>query len=155
MLALGEVVVLLALAALAGVLAARRWAWGATLVVLLGAGAALAATARPDAGTLAGLPSVVGTVAGLWTLRFLIRRIPSSDTPRRPRPRRARRGFLQATLVAGALGAVAVLLGRTISSGARGAQTGARRPARADGGHDGRTPCRRAWTSASRASTRG
>src|SRR3954470_20618152 len=42
-LALGGVVVLLALAALAGVLAARRWAWGAVLVVLLGAGSALAA----------------------------------------------------------------------------------------------------------------
>src|SRR6218665_684278 len=37
-----EGVVLLALAALAGVLAARRWAWGATLVVLLGAASALA-----------------------------------------------------------------------------------------------------------------
>ena len=37
-LGIGEVVVLLALAALAGVLAARRWAWGATLVVVLGRG---------------------------------------------------------------------------------------------------------------------
>src|SRR6478609_7530603 len=34
-LGIGEVVVVLALAALAGVLAARRWAWGATLVVVL------------------------------------------------------------------------------------------------------------------------
>lgn len=122
-LGIGEVVVLLGLAALAGVLAARRWAWGATLVVLLGAGAALAATARPDAGTLAGLPSVVGTVAGLWTLRFLIRRIPPADTASKRQAAAERRGFLQATLLAGALGVVALLLGRTIGSGARGAQT--------------------------------
>lgn len=121
-LGLGELVVLLALAALAGVLAARRWAWGAILVVLLGAAAALAAMARPDAGALAGLPAVVGTVAGLWTLRFLIRKIPAPDASAR-QAAIGRRGFLQATLAAGALGVVALLVGRTIGSNARGAQT--------------------------------
>ena len=122
-LGLGEVVVLLALAALAGILAAHRWAWGAILVVLLGAGAAFAATARPDAGALAGLASVAGTVAGLYTLRLLLRRIPETTSGSARQRSADRRGFLQASLVAGALGIVAVLIGRTVGAGARGAQT--------------------------------
>ncbi|MDQ0373181.1 molybdopterin-dependent oxidoreductase [Cellulomonas humilata] len=121
-LGIGEVLVILALAALAGVLAARRWAWGATLVVVLGAVAALAAMGRPDAGTLAGAPAVVGAIAGLLTLRELVRRLPGA--PGRPRPEGVqRRAFLQATAAAGALGVVGVVLGRAIGAGARGAQS--------------------------------
>ena len=105
-LARGERVGLVALAALAGVLAVRRWAWGAILVVGLGAAAALAAPARPDAGALAGLPAVVGTVAGLWTLRFLIRRIPAAGTSAR-QSAIDRRGFCRAKRTVGAHGAVA------------------------------------------------
>ncbi|NUU16254.1 molybdopterin-dependent oxidoreductase [Cellulomonas humilata] len=121
-LGIGEVVVLLALAALAGVLAARRWAWGATLVVALGAAAGLAAMARPDAGTLAAAPAIVGAVAGLLTLRALVRRLPAA--PGRPAPDGIRRrAFLQATAAAGALGLVGVAVGRAISAGARGAQS--------------------------------
>ncbi|WP_456788763.1 molybdopterin-dependent oxidoreductase [Cellulomonas sp. P5_C5] len=121
-LGIGEVVVLLALAALAGVLAARRWAWGATLVVVLGAVAGLAAMGRPDAGALAAAPAVLGAVAGLLTLRELIRRLPGA--PGRPRPVGVqRRAFLQATAAAGALGVVGVLVGRAVGATARGAQT--------------------------------
>jgi DMSO/TMAO reductase YedYZ molybdopterin-dependent catalytic subunit len=121
-LGIGEVVVLLALAALAGVLAARRWAWGATLVVVLGAAAGLAAMARPDAGALAAAPAIVGAVAGLLTLRELVRRLPGA--PHRPRPDGvARRAFLQATAAATALGLVGVVLGRVIGASARGAQS--------------------------------
>lgn len=119
---LGSVVVVLALAALAGVLAARRWAWGATLVVVLWAVAGLAAMGRPDAGSLAALPSVAGAVAGLMTLRALVRRLPGAPS-RRPRPEPAeRRAFLQATAAAGALGVVGVVIGRAVGAGARGAQ---------------------------------
>ena len=121
-LGIGEVLVLLALAALAGVLAARRWAWGATLVVVLGAVAGLAAMGRPDAGALAPAPAVVGAIAGLLTLRALVRRLPGA--PGRPRPDGvARRAFLQATAVAGAIGAVGIALGRGIGAGARSAQS--------------------------------
>ena len=121
-LAIGEVVVVLALAALAGVLAARRWAWGATLVVVLGAVAGLAAMGRPDAGMLAAAPAVVGAIAGLLTLRELVRRLPGA--PQRPRPEGVeRRTFLQATAAAGALGVVGVVIGRVIGAGARGAQS--------------------------------
>lgn len=119
---LGSVVVVLALAALAGVLAARRWAWGATLVVVLGAVAGLAAMGRPDAGTLAALPSVAGAIAGLMTLRALVRRLPGAPS-QRPRPAAVeRRAFLQATAAAGALGVVGVVIGRAVGAGARGAQ---------------------------------
>jgi len=75
----GSVLVLAALSALAGVLARRRWAWGATLVVVLGGVAGLAAMGRPDAGVLAALPSVAGAVAGLLTLQALLRRLPDAD----------------------------------------------------------------------------
>ncbi|WP_426592830.1 molybdopterin-dependent oxidoreductase [Cellulomonas sp. McL0617] len=117
-----EVVILLALAALAGVLAARRWAWGATLVVLLGAASALAAIGRPDAGSFAGLPSVLGTVAGLFTLRLLVRRIPLPTSSKR-KAALERRDFLRASLIAGALGAVALFVGRSLGAAARGAQS--------------------------------
>ncbi|NNH06853.1 molybdopterin-dependent oxidoreductase [Cellulomonas fimi] len=91
----GEVLVLALLAALAGVLAHRRWAWGATLVVALGAVAGLAAMARPDAGVLAPLPAVAGAAAGLLTLRALVRRIPddASTAADVDRPARARAGL--------------------------------------------------------------
>ncbi|MBO3083785.1 molybdopterin-dependent oxidoreductase [Cellulomonas sp. zg-ZUI188] len=118
-LGIGEAVVLLALAALAGVLAARRWAWGATLVVVLGAVAGLAAMGRPEAGILAPAPAIAGAIAGLLVLRELIRRLPAAE----PRDEGVqRRTFLQAALAAGALGVVAVVVGRAIGAGARGAQ---------------------------------
>lgn len=78
-LGIGEVVVLAGLAALAGVLAHRRWAWGATVVVTLGAVAGLAAMGRPDAGVLAPLPAVAGAAAGLLVLRALLRRLPDDE----------------------------------------------------------------------------
>lgn len=130
-LALGEALVLAALAALAGVLAHRRWAWGATLVVALGAVAGLAAMGRPDAGVLAPLPSVVGAAAGLLTLRALLRRLPSeapvaAETSPAPAPASqggpSRRGFLVGAGVATAAGLVAVAAGRVVGAGRRGVQ---------------------------------
>lgn len=118
----GELVVLAGLAALAGVLATRRWWWGATLVVLLGALAALAAVGRPDAGMLAPVPSIVGAIAGLVTLRKLVDRIPPTASPgaaARPAAGPDRRAFLQGSLVAGAIGAVALFAGRIAGAGSR------------------------------------
>ncbi|WP_444665023.1 molybdopterin-dependent oxidoreductase [Cellulomonas sp. CW35] len=76
-LAVGEVLVLAGLAALAGVLAARRWVWGAAVVVALGLVAAAAALGRPGASAWTAAPAVVGTAAGLWTLRVLVDRLPA------------------------------------------------------------------------------
>src|SRR5206468_2510910 len=60
--------------------------------------------------------------AGLWTLRLLVRRLPGPSTSR-SKVALERREFLQASLLAGGAGAVALILGRTIGAGARGAQT--------------------------------
>lgn len=90
-LGIGEVVVLAGLAALAGVLAHRRWAWGATVVVALGAVAGLAAMGRPDAGVLAPLPAVAGAAAGLLVLRALLRHVPDEPPPVRARTSAATR----------------------------------------------------------------
>ncbi|MCR6648081.1 MAG: molybdopterin-dependent oxidoreductase [Cellulomonas sp.] len=78
---IGEVVVLAALAAAAGVLAARRWVWGAAVVVVLGLVAMAAALGRPDASWTAMVPSLAGTVAGLWTLKALVDRLPRGSGP--------------------------------------------------------------------------
>jgi DMSO/TMAO reductase YedYZ molybdopterin-dependent catalytic subunit len=139
-LAIGELVVLGLLAALAGVLAARRWSWGATLVVLLAAGSGIAAVSRPDAGVLAAVPSLAGGIAGLVTLRLLVDRLPplpvnDADDGREPaapgwagpaepdassaRVGSDRRTFLQATAAAASLGVVGALAGRAVSSSAR------------------------------------
>lgn len=144
-LGLGEVLVLAALAALAGVLAHRRWAWGATVVVALGAVAGLAAMGRPDAGVLAPLPAVLGAAAGLLALRALLRRIPADPTPAAAAPGASdaagspfppvppadvdgsargasRRGFLVGAGVATAAGLVAVVVGRALTGTRRGVQ---------------------------------
>jgi DMSO/TMAO reductase YedYZ molybdopterin-dependent catalytic subunit len=119
----GEVVVLAGLAALAGVLATRRWWWGAALVVLLGAVAALAAVNRPDAGVLAPVPSILGAFAGLVTLRALLDRIPRTAARGTAPSGPGRRAFLQGSLVATAIGGVALLAGRLAGAGSRAVES--------------------------------
>ncbi|ROS31284.1 molybdopterin-dependent oxidoreductase [Cellulomonas sp. PhB150] len=151
-LGLGEVLVLALLAAVAGVLAARRWAWGATLVVLLAAVSGIAAMSRPDTGTLAAVPSVAAGVAGLVSLRLLVDRLPrvaakaARPTPAAPDPRPVdsarpigaaaattpaprpapgpdRRAFLQATAAAASLGVIAAFVGRAVGATGRAARS--------------------------------
>jgi len=139
---IGMGVVIAALAALAGVLAHRRWRFGAGLVLVLAAVGAAAAATRTGAGALAPWPSLVGAGAGLVALRALLARIPEADRatgpaapeapatsldsatrvdrPRsgRPRPEGVdRRAFLTAAVVAAAIAAVTAaggqLVGRT------------------------------------------
>ncbi|MDQ0427126.1 molybdopterin-dependent oxidoreductase [Cellulomonas iranensis] len=129
-LGVGEALVLAALAAVAGVAARRRWSVGAVLVVLLGGVAAFAASLRPDTGALAPAPAVVGTVAGLWTLRELLRRLPPAAPPTAAAPGPVadgpappgRRTFLRLTALAAAVGVVGAVVGRVAATGARGAQ---------------------------------
>ncbi|ADG74668.1 oxidoreductase molybdopterin binding protein [Cellulomonas flavigena DSM 20109] len=136
-LGIGEVVVLAVLAAAAGVLARRRWASGAVLVVALGGLAALAATTRPDAGVLAPAPALLGAGGGLLALRTLLARLPAparrapAGGPEASGPDRSdtaggrvvpdRRTFLRATALVTAAGVVATVVGRAVASGARGA----------------------------------
>lgn len=121
-LTIGMFVVLGALAALAGVLAARRWAWGAALVVVLGVVGAVAAVTRPDAGAFAALPSLVGAAVGLLTLHGLLRVLRgdrSGDTPTGP----DRRRFLTFAGLAVAGAAVAAVAGRALATARTAVET--------------------------------
>ncbi|PVU82156.1 oxidoreductase [Cellulomonas sp. WB94] len=129
-LTVGMLIVVAALAALAGVLARRRWELGAALVVALGVVAAIAAATRPGAGSLAPAPSLLGAVVGLLALHALIRRLPA---PRRaptaapsdvnadePLPRYAdRRAFLRTTGLVALGGVLAAVGGRALGAGHR------------------------------------
>jgi DMSO/TMAO reductase YedYZ molybdopterin-dependent catalytic subunit len=104
----------LVLAAVAGLLARWRLAYGATLLVVLVAVAAYAALSRPASGITDLVPSLAAAVVGVGALWLLVRRasaastgslVPSGDSdPTRP----SRRGVLVA---AGALAAAAAVLG--------------------------------------------
>ncbi|GEL95236.1 oxidoreductase [Cellulomonas composti] len=122
---IGEALVLALLAATAGILAARRWAWGATVVVLLGAVALAAALGRPGATWTAALPSLLGTIAGLVTLQSLVARLPRRAEDAGPQPAGSsgpdRRAFLQASAIGVAVGLVGLAAGRLLGAAGRAA----------------------------------
>lgn len=70
----GMVLVLVLLAAGAGLLALRSWPAAAVVVGLLGVAGAVAAATRADAGPLAAAPSLAGAVVGMVALRALVLR---------------------------------------------------------------------------------
>ncbi|MGN9838594.1 molybdopterin-dependent oxidoreductase [Nonomuraea sp. H19] len=70
----GVLVVLAGVAALIGVLARRRLAYGRAGLAAFGVIGVLAVLTRPDAGLLDALPTVAGVIAGAWTLSWLVRR---------------------------------------------------------------------------------
>jgi DMSO/TMAO reductase YedYZ molybdopterin-dependent catalytic subunit len=100
----------LVLAAIAGLVARRRFAYGAGLLVLLVAIPAVAAVTRPGASALDVVPSLVAAAAGVGSLAWLVRASRPSPAP----------GGRRAVLVAGgvlALGAAAMAgAGRWITS---------------------------------------
>jgi DMSO/TMAO reductase YedYZ molybdopterin-dependent catalytic subunit len=129
-LTVGMLIVVAALAALAGVLARRRWELGAAVVVVLGVVAAIAAASRPGAGSLAPAPSLLGAIAGLGALHALIRRLPepapepagslSDAGDDDPLPRYAdRRTFLRTAGLVALGGAFAAVGGRVLGAGHR------------------------------------
>ena len=71
-------VVTAVLACLVGLLARRRWTWGAAAVILLGAVVGAAVITRAGAGVQDLIPTAAGTLAGLVSLRLLERRIPEA-----------------------------------------------------------------------------
>jgi len=117
-------VVSLAGAALAGLLERRRPPWGAVLLGVVGAVAAVVAAGRPGANVAWALPSLLGVVAAIALLSALLRRLetwfaederPGADV----RYAIDRRRFLQWTGVTAA-GAVVVLgVSRLVSAGGR------------------------------------
>ncbi|GIG30464.1 molybdopterin-dependent oxidoreductase [Cellulomonas marina] len=80
---IGMGVVIAVAAAVAGVLARRRfWLGGAVVVVLAAVGATAGAT-RANAGTFAVAPSLVGGLVGLVALRLLLSQLPGGRAERR------------------------------------------------------------------------
>ncbi len=85
---LGTIAVLVVLlAAAAGVLARRRLVLGAGVVGLLGVVGVLAAATRPDATALSPLPSALGAAAGAYALTLLTRRLAPGGRAEGPRRR--------------------------------------------------------------------
>ncbi|MEU4390860.1 molybdopterin-dependent oxidoreductase [Kribbella sp. NPDC023855] len=117
----GILIVLLALAAVGGVLAVLRYWTGAAVVILLAGLAVLAAATRPDTGQTGFVPSFVAGVTALLILRLFATRLSGLVTD--PQDGVSRRGFLQ--LSAG------VALG-TVAAGALGRVVGGRRTAVAE-----------------------
>jgi DMSO/TMAO reductase YedYZ molybdopterin-dependent catalytic subunit len=99
----------------AGVLARRRWTAGAALVVVLGAVAVGAVATRPSAAWLDVLPTVVGTAAGIATLRALVVRATA------PGGAVSRRAFLQGTGAAAAVAVVSGVASRAVGGSAKSA----------------------------------
>ncbi len=106
----------LVLAAVAGLLARRRFRYGAGLLVLLVAVAAFTALNRPDAELTDVVPSLVTALAGVGALWLLVRprhdsaasSPPAADNAALSGPAPTRRGVL---VTAGVLTAAAVVLG--------------------------------------------
>ncbi len=110
------VVVITALAAVAGVLAARRRLFGWVAVGLLGVVAAIAAVTRAGAGPLDVLPSVVGAGAGIVVLDRLLDRLDGATGAGEGADRRS---FLVAIGVTAAVAAVAGVGARVLGQRAR------------------------------------
>ncbi|WP_083751129.1 molybdopterin-dependent oxidoreductase [Kribbella sp. ALI-6-A] len=117
----GILIVLLAFAALGGILAVRRYAAGAAVVVVLAGIAVAAAATRPDSGQTGFVPSMIAGITALLLLRLFAKRLADLRTD--PDDGVSRRGFLQ---LAGG-----VTLG-TVAIGALGKVVGGHRAAVAD-----------------------
>ncbi|MFG3409480.1 sulfite oxidase [Streptomyces sp. NPDC048142] len=121
---LGILAVLCALALLLGVLATRRRRIGSLAVGAVGAVGALAATSRPDStGVADALPSVVGAVAGVALLYWLVGRLeprtaPTTDVTEPSAPADSgwdRRTFVIAATAAAAASTGAGVAGRVLN----------------------------------------
>ncbi len=113
---LGTIAVLVVLlAAAAGVLARRRLALGVGVVGLLGVVGVLAAATRPDATALSPLPSGLGAAAGAYALTLLTRRLAPGGRAEGPRRR---------ALLLGGVAAAGLATGGAgrVLTGARGAE---------------------------------
>ncbi|MDN3497225.1 molybdopterin-dependent oxidoreductase [Planococcus sp. APC 4015] len=116
----GIVIVVVALAALAGWLESRRPPWGSIVIAVFGAAGAIVAMTRPEASAPSWLPGVVAGAVGVFTLRMLIRMLrpaaPEEAEPTAPN----RRAFLLWSA-----GAVVVGIAAAAAGGIRTAGTAA------------------------------
>lgn len=116
-------VVLVAVAAAAGVLEVRRPPFGRVLIGLLGVVGAIAASTRANAAMLAIAPSAIAAIAAVLALQFLVRRLPATDAA--PASEAAddgavdRRRFLGWAGGAAVVGALAAMGGYALQAGSR------------------------------------
>ena len=115
----GIAVVLVAAAAVAGVLARRHRVTGLLVVVVLGAVAAAAVLSRPGAVPFDLLPTVAGAIAGLFALDALASRI--RDTVAREMGL-DRRTFIRFATGTGVVAIVGGLVSQLVGVGSRAAQ---------------------------------
>ncbi|MFB2555741.1 molybdopterin-dependent oxidoreductase [Herbiconiux liangxiaofengii] len=138
-------VLVVALAAVAGLLELRRTPFGVAVLVLVSGVAVVAVTTRSGAGGLSGLPTVVGMIVGAVLLRMLVTRLrawrdasapapaaaPATTRPRasdpltpvpapgaRARGAVERRSFLVATGVTAVVAVVAGVVARSMNAAA-------------------------------------
>ncbi|MGO4192850.1 molybdopterin-dependent oxidoreductase [Arthrobacter sp. YAF17] len=122
----GMGVTILLLACVLGIVAYRKWALGVAGVLLMGAVIVASVVTRASVKPLDAIPTLIGTVAGLIALRFLITRLwrmqewPEMDADlaaKDPeRPATSRRAFFAATGITAAASAIAATGGRMLSS---------------------------------------
>lgn len=110
-------IVLLAVAAGAGVLESRRPPWGAVLLGLAGVAGIVAAATRADAGTLSWVPSALAGAVSVFAVRFLVRRLEPVSAADAEGP--DRRTFLVWALGSAAVGIAVAVVGSTIRSAGR------------------------------------
>ena len=80
---IGIGIVLVAVAATAGVLEARRPPFGRVVIGLLGVVGAIAASTRANASMLAIAPAALAAIAAVVALQFLVRRLPEARLKQR------------------------------------------------------------------------
>jgi DMSO/TMAO reductase YedYZ molybdopterin-dependent catalytic subunit len=112
---LGMALFLIAACAIIGIVGIRRHTAGMVVFGFLGAIGMLAVASRPNAGALDVLPTLIGTVAGLWALSVLWRRADEGARGADPDRRRLLLGGAGFTFV----GIMAATLGQTLGQGAR------------------------------------
>ncbi|MGW0040292.1 molybdopterin-dependent oxidoreductase [Rhodococcus sp. NPDC003348] len=105
---IGMSVLIVVLAAIAGIVERTRRPYGSAILVALGAVGVYAATTRPGATAVDAVPTIVGVAAGVLTLRLLTCRARDLDEPAPERVAMSRRRFL---VLAGTAAAVAVAAG--------------------------------------------
>jgi len=110
--------VVLVLAALAGVLEHRRPPWGRVLVAVASALALLAAMTRSGSAAFDALPSLVAAGAGTIVLTVLVRRLSNRPAGEGTLDRR---GFLAFSGASAGLGILALLGGQLLAAGSRAA----------------------------------
>jgi DMSO/TMAO reductase YedYZ molybdopterin-dependent catalytic subunit len=116
----GIALVLLVVAGVAGVLEARRPPWGQVVIWAIGAVGVLAAVTRANTSMLAFAPSALAALAGVVTLRLLIRRLPpTAGTTTEAATAFDRRRFLAWAGGAAAIGALAAIGGYAMQAGSR------------------------------------